>query len=370
MKRQFEQHRQKDRVRFSILAFVLFLVTLTVVGMCLQLFGNGKVKPSEWFKKNDKQIETSADENDNADGKLEVVETAAQSNSVALTATPLRAVRSTRSVALLDDQGQQAASLLDDGISTQANTTPIATSTVTATVSPTGVQYQSIDWNLSWVDGSTPTISNYLAVTGSSDLSKTLECYQAFTKQACLTVIVWCYDGSFKQASCTVDYRDRVTGISSIQLFRSNNPNSETISNNGAPRNIDIYDINNYKIDYNIGNLSYWTSGGSVANNNAPSTHSSTFKSIKYEIFGSSYNTVAYIDTNSNGITMKLDFYSALYYGTNAAFASGVKSESGGKVNFKVTFTLSNNQTVQMLFCCNFNQNVSSVSMNSSGIVF
>ena len=343
MKKQFEQHRQKDRVRFSILAFVLFLVILTVVGMCLQLFGNGKVKPSEWFKKDDTQVETSIDE--------------LETECVTLSATPFLS--------------SYEVSVLDDEISTQASTTPIATSTITATINPANVQYESIDWNLSWVGGSSsPTIENYLGITGSSDLSKTLECYQAFTKQARLTVTVWGYDGNFKQTSCTIDYRDRVTGRARLQYFISNNPYSETIDNNGAPRSINIYDSGNSLIDYNIGNLTYRTTGGSLSNDNAPDTHSSSFKSIKFEIFGSSYNLVPYIDTNTNGNTMKFNFYSALYYGQNASFASGVKSENGGKVNFKVTFTLSNNQTVDMLFQCNFNQTISSVTIGSNGIVF
>lgn len=76
MKRQFEQHRQKDRLRFSVLACAVFLVVLTVVGIGLQVFGKGKVKPSEWFAKSDKQIEQIVDDTadnltDNADNTVD-----------------------------------------------------------------------------------------------------------------------------------------------------------------------------------------------------------------------------------------------------------------------------------------------------------
>lgn len=49
----FQQHKKSDRIKWIVTGIALLLISLTIVGVCLQLFGTGKQKPSEWFIKND-----------------------------------------------------------------------------------------------------------------------------------------------------------------------------------------------------------------------------------------------------------------------------------------------------------------------------
>lgn len=51
MSKNLNRHIKSDKAKWAITGIVLVLVIVMLVGMCLQLFGQGKVKPSEWFKK-------------------------------------------------------------------------------------------------------------------------------------------------------------------------------------------------------------------------------------------------------------------------------------------------------------------------------
>lgn len=51
MRNELKRHKKIDGMKWTITGIVLFLICVAVVGMGLQLFGKGKQKPSEWFKK-------------------------------------------------------------------------------------------------------------------------------------------------------------------------------------------------------------------------------------------------------------------------------------------------------------------------------
>lgn len=51
MSKNLNRHIRSDKAKWAITGIVLVLIVVMLVGMCLQLFGQGKVKPSEWFKK-------------------------------------------------------------------------------------------------------------------------------------------------------------------------------------------------------------------------------------------------------------------------------------------------------------------------------
>lgn len=68
-KHDLQQHKKSDRIKWIATGIALLLISLTIVGVCLQLFGTGKQKPSEWFKKNDtEQTAPFVDEDENKDG--------------------------------------------------------------------------------------------------------------------------------------------------------------------------------------------------------------------------------------------------------------------------------------------------------------
>lgn len=59
---ELNQHKKSDKIKwvFTVIAFVLVFVMLA--GVCLQIFGKGKVQPSEWFKKPEtEQTQPAAD---------------------------------------------------------------------------------------------------------------------------------------------------------------------------------------------------------------------------------------------------------------------------------------------------------------------
>lgn len=99
---------------------------------------------------------------------------------------------------------------IDLGISTYSTTQtgyPLEKS-VTATITPAGAEgaSQGVTWELTWEDGTTTDIANYLKITsgtGSNSLTCYVGCKAAFTKTAiliCTTVV------GKAQASCSITY--------------------------------------------------------------------------------------------------------------------------------------------------------------------
>ena len=50
MKNELKRHKKSDRIKWGLTAAAFVLVAVLLVGLCLQVFGHGKAKPSEWFK--------------------------------------------------------------------------------------------------------------------------------------------------------------------------------------------------------------------------------------------------------------------------------------------------------------------------------
>lgn len=48
---ELKRHKKSDKVKWVLTVITLFLVIVMITGICLQLFGVGKQKPSEWFEK-------------------------------------------------------------------------------------------------------------------------------------------------------------------------------------------------------------------------------------------------------------------------------------------------------------------------------
>ena len=56
--RDLKSHKRSDGVKWVLTAIAFLLVALMIAGICMELFGKGKVKPSEWFKKDEEQSGT------------------------------------------------------------------------------------------------------------------------------------------------------------------------------------------------------------------------------------------------------------------------------------------------------------------------
>lgn len=62
MKNELNQHKRSDKIKWIITGVAFVLVFVLLAGVCLQVFGKGKIKPSEWFKKSETvQTQTAAD---------------------------------------------------------------------------------------------------------------------------------------------------------------------------------------------------------------------------------------------------------------------------------------------------------------------
>ena len=58
---ELDDHKKRDKANRIVTAISLLLITVMLIGLCLQVFGKGKVKPSEWFEKSDTQTEQTTD---------------------------------------------------------------------------------------------------------------------------------------------------------------------------------------------------------------------------------------------------------------------------------------------------------------------
>jgi len=61
---ELNKHKAKDKIKWILTGITFLLVFAMLVGMCLQLFGTGKQKPSEWFKKPETVCEHIDEDND------------------------------------------------------------------------------------------------------------------------------------------------------------------------------------------------------------------------------------------------------------------------------------------------------------------
>ena len=58
---ELNDHKKRDKANRIVTAISLALIAIMLIGLCLQVFGKGKVKPSEWLGKSDSQTEQTMD---------------------------------------------------------------------------------------------------------------------------------------------------------------------------------------------------------------------------------------------------------------------------------------------------------------------
>ena len=119
----FNKHVKSDKIKWIATGIALVFISLIIVGVCLQVFGKGKVKPSEWFKKD----ETKTEQTDKPETDA----------SAGLIVTP------SESKSGMKLNIQKAAA--NTSAQSEANTY-----TVTATVLPSYADDKSVDWSLTY----------------------------------------------------------------------------------------------------------------------------------------------------------------------------------------------------------------------------
>ncbi len=188
---ELDRHKAKDKIKWLFTGVAFLLVFVFLVGLCMQLFGKGKVKPSEWFKKPDTEQTTPTTPNE---GGTEVAEI--QGNGIRLMAARLAS----------NEYEEYGVSPLAENAYT-----------LTATITPADAANKKVDWtiafknaNSSWA--TSKTVTDYATVTPSSDgaLTAVVENVAAFGEQ----IVVKCTsrDNTSAYATCTVEYLQRTTG--------------------------------------------------------------------------------------------------------------------------------------------------------------
>lgn len=190
----FNRHKRSDKIKWVFTGIAFVLVFVMLIGMCLQLFGTGKQKPSEWFKK--PETEQTTPEIPDENGGAVISESA--SNGVRLMSAKLA-----------------PADYAENGISPQAE----SAYTLTATVTPATADNKLIDWSVSWVNADSDfaagkNVTDYVTVTPQSNGSATatVQCKQAFGEQ--INVMAQSRFNKDAYATCAVDYVKRVSSAS------------------------------------------------------------------------------------------------------------------------------------------------------------
>lgn len=211
----FYRHKRSDKIKWVFTGIAFVLVFVMLAGVIMQIFGKGKVKPSEWFKKSETENSaTIPDENGGA-----VINESA-SNGVRLMSKKIA-----------------RAAYAENGISPQAENAY----TLTATVTPSAADNKAVEWSVEWKNPSSPwatgkTVTDYVTVTPASDgaLTATVACNAAFGEPINITVAA--RSNRAAKAVCQVDYvRKLVSGgltstcaLSSASSLILNNPSATT----------------------------------------------------------------------------------------------------------------------------------------------
>lgn len=189
---EFNKHMKSDKVKWVLTAIAFVLVAALIVGLFLQVFGEGKVKPSEWFNT---QTEEQLPDDETPDDGGAVVETVG-GNGVKLASSVIA-----------------AADYDEYGVSALAETAY----TITATVTPADATNQNISWGVkfknpssSWASGK--TVSDYVTISPDSTTKQlTVSCIKAFGEPIIITGTS--VSNPEVSATCQVDYVKRVTSV-------------------------------------------------------------------------------------------------------------------------------------------------------------
>lgn len=182
------RHKKSDSVKWFFTAITFILLIVMVVGVCLQVFGTGEMKPSEWFKPDEGQQPPSEATDGNGEELI----------SGEVYAMPTNMIFST---ALAD------AETTNEGVTIEATLKP-----VTATAG------SGVDWSVSFVNSEHEwaigkNVTDYVTVAPLSDGSTTatVKCLSDFGAQIKIECVS--RDYSDIKAECVVDFRKKVKDV-------------------------------------------------------------------------------------------------------------------------------------------------------------
>lgn len=208
---------------------------------------------------------------------------------------------------------------------------PIAQSayTITATITPANADDKTVDWAVAWKDGNSTwakgkTVTNYVTVTPTSDgaLTASVSCLTAFGEQVIVTVVPRA--NTDISATCTLDYRQTITGVVS---------------------ELSHYIYNGSAAD-DINRIATASTGGAKTVNLAPSSYAANFYQKYYTLTLSSTYT---LPINTVSISYKLNLTSNFRTALTSQGCSPV-STNGATFDTVSNATISSSKQVTMSF--------------------
>ncbi len=185
------RHKKSDKIKWVITGVAFVLVFVFLFGLTIQLFGNEKIKPSNWFKKTEQVTPAVPDEKKDDNGGAVVTDL--KSHGIKL-----------MSATIAEED------YADYGISPQADSAIL----ITANITPVNASVQDIEWTCGWTDESSEwasgkNISDYYGFTGYNTLTTQAVCYQPFSEP--IWVKATSVDNPDISATATAHYVKRLT---------------------------------------------------------------------------------------------------------------------------------------------------------------
>lgn len=125
--------------------------------------------------------------------------------------------------------------------------------TIKATVEPADATNKSLTWSVEWVNPSSSwangkNVSEYISLARNGQDTATVSCLKPFGEQA--KIVVTSDSNPEAKAECTLDYKQRITGIGAIEYsgVGENNGEIANFGNVGSVDDISIYLQNNAQI--------------------------------------------------------------------------------------------------------------------------
>lgn len=193
---ELNRHKKSDKIKWVMTCIAFLLVFVFLIGLTIQLFGNEKLKPSNWFNKTE-QTETPPEDIEEDNGGAIVTDV--ESRGISLMS---------KAIAVED--------YADYGISPQADSAIL----ITATITPVNASVQDIVWSCGWTNensawASGKNISDYYGFTGYNTLTTQAVCYKPFSET--IWVRATSVDNPDVSATATAHYVKRLTPSFELQ---------------------------------------------------------------------------------------------------------------------------------------------------------
>ena len=190
------QHVKSDKVKWIITGIALVLILAILGGILAAVLT--ETNPKDWFEQPAGEETETSDEETPANTE----------NGGAVIGAPVE-----NGIKLMSAK-IPVAEFAANGVSAQAETAY----TLTATIVPDTATDKTVDWEIAFVNPSSEwatdkVVTNYVTVTPTADgaLTANVECLQAFGEQIVVTVVS--RDNPLATATCTIDYAQKVTGV-------------------------------------------------------------------------------------------------------------------------------------------------------------